>query len=593
MNILMALSQLEVTGAEVYATTLSDELISRDNNVYIVSDTLTKESKAEYFKIQFNKRSFSERFSQVKNLLKIIKEKDIHVIHAHSRASSWSASIAAKIAGIPLVTTIHGRQPVHLSRKIIKSFGDYSIAVCENIKNQVINDLGVNSKNISVLRNPIDETKYPFIGKTHSSDRKIISIIGRLSGPKGEVTLKLLEMLYKRKDFKIQVIGGKVIPQEFKKYEKEVDFLGYIDNVSEKIAESDIVIGAGRVAVEGILSGKPTIAIGEATSIGLITKDTLKKALDSNFGDIGKEPKAEFYWQNILKDVDNAFSLSNENLLCLRNMISEEFSLNEIVKKIELIYEKQIIKKRKYEIPVIMYHRVIKDESEKGVHGTYVTLENFEKHMEYLKYNGYETITFKDLLDNNFKKRFDKDKKWVMLTFDDGYVDNYENAFPILKKYGFKGVIYLVSDLNYNKWDVDNEENPERNFKLMDTKQILEMKEYGIEFGGHTLTHPRLSKIDLELAKNEMLKSKITIENKIGCPLYSFAYPYGDLNESLKSFAKEIGYPFAVATDSGPGIFSEDLYQIRRIAIFPTNNMFNFKRKVSGKYIINKLGKSF
>ncbi|MEG0730046.1 MAG: glycosyltransferase, partial [Cetobacterium sp.] len=232
MNILMALSQLEVTGAEVYATTLSDELISRDNNVYIVSDTLTKESKAEYFKIQFNKRSFSERFSQVKNLLKIIKEKDIHVIHAHSRASSWSASIAAKIAGIPLVTTIHGRQPVHLSRKIIKSFGDYSIAVCENIKNQVINDLGVNSKNISVLRNPIDETKYPFIGKTHSSDRKIISIIGRLSGPKGEVTLKLLEMLYKRKDFKIQVIGGKVIPQEFKKYEKEVDFLGYIDNVS-------------------------------------------------------------------------------------------------------------------------------------------------------------------------------------------------------------------------------------------------------------------------------------------------------------------------------------------------------------------------
>ena len=72
MNILMALSQLEVTGAEVYAVNLANELIKRGNNVYIVSDTLTKETEAEYFKIEFNKRKLSQRIKHIKELLRII-----------------------------------------------------------------------------------------------------------------------------------------------------------------------------------------------------------------------------------------------------------------------------------------------------------------------------------------------------------------------------------------------------------------------------------------------------------------------------------------------------------------------------------------
>ena len=68
-----------------------------------------------------------------------------------------------------------------------------------------------------------------------------------------------------------------------------------------------------------------------------------------------------------------------------------------------------------------------------------------------------------------------------------------------------------------------------------------------------------------------------------------FAYPYGSLNEDVKSVVKEAGYQFAVATDSGSLSFSEDLFQIRRIAIFPKNNMFSFKRKVSGKYNFVKI----
>lgn len=590
MNILMALSQLEVTGAEVYGTTLSDELIKGGNRVYIVSDTLTKETKAEYFKIEFNKRSMKNRIDQVRTLLKIIREKDIHVVHAHSRASAWSSAIACKIAGIPLITTIHGRQPVHLSRKIVKGFGDYSLAVCENICEHVVRDLGVNKNKIEVLRNPIDYEHYNFIGqKPHEHNKKIISIIGRLSGPKGDVTYKLLDILYKRGDFEVQVIGGKDIPERFRQFTDRVKFLGYVNNVNEKIKDSHVIIGAGRVAVEGILSGKPTIAIGEATSVGLMTREKIDKGLSSNFGDINITNSVEFHWGDILRDIDLGLNLSNEELLDLRNRLIEEFSLEKIVRKIELTYEKLIVKKRKWEMPVIMYHRVIENESEGGVHGTHVTIENFRKQMEYLKNQGYQTVTFEDLLNNNYKKRFDRENKWIMLTFDDGYKDNYTNAFPILKEYGFKCTIYLVSHLQYNKWDVDVPENPEKEFTLMNLQELKELREYGIEFGGHTMNHPRLTRLSLEEVEKEIFESKKVLEERLGERLVSFAYPYGDLNKEITKIPKKVGYDFAVATDSGSIIFSEDLYEIRRIGIFPTNNMFNYKRKVSGYYNFIKI----
>ena len=591
MNILMALSQLEVTGAEVYGVTLSDELIKRGNNVIIVSDTLTKESKAKYIKLEFNKRGLSERINQIKTLLKIIKENDIHVVHAHSRASSWSSQIACKIAGIPLITSTHGRQPIHLSRKIFKAFGDLTIPVCENIQTHLINELGVSSKNTVVLRNPINTLEYPFVPQKKDGSKKILSIIGRLSGPKGEVAYKLLELLADMENLEIRLIGGKDIPEKFQKFFKNenIKFMGYVNDVPEKIKESDIVAGAGRVAVEGILSGKPVIAIGEAKYIGLITNNNLYEALASNFGDIEFKNSENFNWNQLKTDVESAFTLTEKELFDLRNSIEKEFDLNIITDKIEKIYARLYVLKKKYDIPVIMYHRVVNNENEGGVHGTYITAKKFDEHMKYLKEHDYEPITFKELLKLNYRNRFNNGKKYIILTFDDGYEDNYKIAFPILKKYQFKCIIYLVSHLNYNKWDVEVPENPEKKFPLMTWDMIKEMQEYGIEFGGHTMTQQKLAHIPFEQAKEEITKSTQFLEEKLEEKLVCFAYPYGDLNEQVKEFVRNSSYSFAVATDSGDLSFSEDLFQIRRIGIFPTNNMLSFKRKVHGNYNFIKL----
>ena len=589
MNILMALSQLEITGAEVYATTIADELIERGNKVYIVSDTLTTPTKAEYIKLEFNKRSLLKRIEHIKFLYKFIKEKNIQIVHAHSRASSWSCQIACKLVGIPLITTTHGRQPIHFSRKLIKAFGDYSIAVCENIKKHMVNDIGFSENKISVILNPVNYKKLDLEKKVN--DKKVISIVGRLSGPKGDVAYDLLEILSQDEllsKYKVRLIGGKELPERFLKFkEKDIEFIGYVPNIQEKIFESDIVIGAGRVAFEALLNKTSLIAVGETEYMGFVNKENLDKSLASNFGDIGsmKYPKIEK--EILLNDIEKALSLPENEKEELKDTIFKETNLENIVDKIEKKYFSLYVNKKKYDIPVIMYHRVINNPENEGVYGTYIYEDMFKKHLQYLKDKNYTVITFKDLDKIGWRNRFEKDRKYIILTFDDGYKDNYDLAFPILKEFNFKATIFLMGSLTYNEWDV--KAGGEKEFPLMSVEMIKEMQDYGIEFGAHTFNHPKINTLSNEEIEHQIVDVKKPLEEKIGKEIITFAYPYGILNDYAKEMAKKADYTFALATDSGSVCLSDDLYQIRRIAIFPNTNLFSFKRKVAGNYNFIKI----
>ena len=589
MNILMALSQLEITGAEVYATTIADELIERGNKVYIVSDTLTTPTKAEYIKLEFNKRSLLKRIEHIKFLYNLIKEKDIQIVHAHSRASSWSSQVACKLVGIPLITTTHGRQPIHFSRKLIKAFGDHSIAVCENIKKHMVNDIGFSENKISVILNPVNYKKLDLEKKVN--DKKVISIVGRLSGPKGDVAYDLLEILSQDgllSKYKVRLIGGKELPERFLKFkEKDIEFIGYVPNIQEKIFESDIVIGAGRVAFEALLNKTSLIAVGETEYMGFINKENLSKSLASNFGDIGFMKYPKIKKDILLDDIKKALELSENEKEELKNIIFKETNLKNIVDKIEKKYFELYVNKKKYEIPVIMYHRVINKSENEGIYGTYIYEDIFRKHLQYLKDKNYTVITFKDLDKIGWRNRFEKGKKYIILTFDDGYKDNYDLAFPILKEFDFKATIFLMGRSTYNEWDV--KAGGEIEFPLMSVEMIKEMQDYGIEFGAHTFNHPKINTLSNEEIEHQIVDVKKPLEEKIGKEIITFAYPYGILNDYAKEMAKKAGYTFALATDSGSVCLSDDLYQIRRIAIFPNTNLFSFKRKVAGNYNFIKI----
>lgn len=342
MKVLMALSQKQLTGAESFAVAVGDELTKRGYTVSYVSDTLTLKPKGSIHKLVFNKRSIPRRIWHIAYLVFLIKKLKIDIVHAHSRASSWSCHIACKLTKTPMITSIHGRQPVHKSRKKFHAMGNLALAVCEEIKKQIEKDLNVPSSMVKICRNGIDTDIYKeaAIQAPREHSKPVITIIGRLSGPKGELCYRLLDECLDHDKYVIQVASGTEVPPRFNKFHNKIKFLGYIENIPALIKSSDLIIGAGRVALESVLMHKPIFAIGEAVSVGILTEENLNIGISNNFGDIGpKDLDIEF--NKIGKEIDNFFQAktNNTNKHQLAKVIKEKYSLNIIVNEIENHYK--------------------------------------------------------------------------------------------------------------------------------------------------------------------------------------------------------------------------------------------------------------
>ena len=182
----------------------------------------------------------------------------------------------------------------------------------------------------------------------------------------------------------------------------------------------------------------------------------------------------------------------------------------------------------------------------------YVRPETFEKQVKYLckKYN---VITLKEFIGILRNKAHPKDD-CVVLTFDDGWEDNYSILYPILRKYNLPAAIFITTGL------IDKKD-------MLTWGQIKEMSSDGITFGAHTVTHPRLTKIDLEAAKKEIRRSKVDLENRIGKKVAHFAYPFGkenDFDENIVKILKDLNFQCAFSTINGENAPGNDFFSLRR-----------------------------
>lgn len=227
----------------------------------------------------------------------------------------------------------------------------------------------------------------------------------------------------------------------------------------------------------------------------------------------------------------------------------------------------------KYAVPILMYHNI---GYEKG--GSFVTPDNFTRQMEYIKKNNYEIITLDELVKSiKNKERLKKNK--VVITFDDGYKDNFEYAYPVLKKSGFPCTIFLITGLIGNK----------KGFLNWD--EVIAMSKDGISFGGHTKTHLYLGSVrDKETAMEEIAGSKKAIEQKTGIAVNYFSYPIGGFNDVVEETVIEAGYKGACATNRGQDVFNNNIYELKRIKVTnsDTTKPFSFWAKMSGYYNLFK-----
>ena len=232
----------------------------------------------------------------------------------------------------------------------------------------------------------------------------------------------------------------------------------------------------------------------------------------------------------------------------------------------------------KRRIPVLLYHSV--DRS-----GSVISIppQTFRAQMRYLKYSGYETISLSEYLDYLMDDGEFPEKK-VVITFDDGFRNNHTEAFPVLKKYGFIATIFISTDHVGKKssWERDKS-IPE--LPMLTWDQIGEMSDYGIRFESHACGHCYLSRLSGDEARDELIRSKTTIERKTGRRVEFFCHPYGDWSADTKRLAKECGYKGAFTR---PGFSSvsakEDLYDLKRIGTAQFSCLEDFKAGLLGTY---------
>lgn len=364
MNLLFVLSQIELTGAETYAVSLIEKFKAKGHKITLISDTLNSQKvDVPYYSLDLNNRkSFINRFKHIRFLRRIIRKKKIEIIHAHSRASSWVAYIASRITNIPLVTTAHCIYPVHLSRKLLPCFGEKVIAICESVRNHLIKDLKVKPKDIFLIPNGIDVHRFrPNINSALREEfniprgTKVISWIGRFSGPRGKIIEKITgkvfpEILKIIPNLKLLIVAGgsrpssleskvEVINYQFK--QEVVRFTGLRSDIPQICALSDLVIGAGRVAMEAMACGCPVLAVGENKCVGLINPQSIEEGVYNNFGDCCKRQQVN--WEGltktiieILKDKEEADKLSQWG----REVIIAKFDLEKVAEEVEKVYER-------------------------------------------------------------------------------------------------------------------------------------------------------------------------------------------------------------------------------------------------------------
>ncbi len=186
--------------------------------------------------------------------------------------------------------------------------------------------------------------------------------------------------------------------------------------------------------------------------------------------------------------------------------------------------------------------------------------EDFDSQMKYLHDNGYHTINPDELYDA-LAGNGQLPENPVLITFDDGYEDNYTNAYPILKKYGFKATIFVVTGFldrhkkGYLSWD-----------------QAREMNKNGINIESHTVNHKSMTDLTDDELRSELVDSKKKAENELGHEVSYVAYPTGTYNLHIAQMVKEAGYKAAFTIKYGNVDKASNIFALERVPIFHTED---------------------
>lgn len=220
-------------------------------------------------------------------------------------------------------------------------------------------------------------------------------------------------------------------------------------------------------------------------------------------------------------------------------------------------------------VPILAYHQV------SDLPEVYsVDAAEFEQQMQYLAEHGYTAISLQELFAAGAEGLPDRP---VIITFDDGYEDNYLTALPIMEKYKLKATVFVIASqvgqADYMSWE-----------------QLQAMQLHGMEIGSHTYTHAPLNELAPVQQWDELVRSKQLLEARLGQPVQFLAYPFGQYDQATLAALPQAGYTGACTGRPGLGTTGGDAYQLCRVNIpRPQYGLWEFRLRLLRAQLYGKL----
>ena len=222
-------------------------------------------------------------------------------------------------------------------------------------------------------------------------------------------------------------------------------------------------------------------------------------------------------------------------------------------------------------VPILNYHyvSVAPEDADAVRKDLSVSPAEFEAQLRYLRKAGFTSITLDDLMLHLTIGHALPDKP-IILTFDDGYIDNYQFAFPLLREYGYEGTFFLITAFqdearpNYMSWD-----------------NVIEMHAAGMEFGAHSYNHADLRGQSTDYLVWQILGPRKAIEERIREPVRFFCYPSGRYDDQVIAVLHSAHYWGAVTVHQGTIQCSEAPFELKRVRVHGGDSLDKFVENLS------------
>jgi peptidoglycan/xylan/chitin deacetylase (PgdA/CDA1 family) len=228
-------------------------------------------------------------------------------------------------------------------------------------------------------------------------------------------------------------------------------------------------------------------------------------------------------------------------------------------------------------LPILTYHRVAPSGSQ-ALAPYRVTPEMFEAHLRYLRDGGYYSVSLEDW-QAAMQEHTPLPGRAVLITFDDGYKDIQEYAYPLLSQYGFTAMVFLVADEvgGSNRWDHRFGEQ----LPLLGWDEIHQLSAAGFAFGSHSASHRDLRDVSPIEVVRQALRSRRILEAGLKLPVRAFAYPHGGENRLIRHILGACGYIFGLTTQPSRCSLWDPLLALPRLDMHGMDRFEDFVRKLA------------